>query len=67
MQLHQLLRLIHADIPIIFFDLGGHELFYVSEKSQIHVDYYEYEIYSLDTGPSKTPNRKTALYITLIK
>lgn len=67
MQLQELLRKVNPDVPFIFFDMNGIEMFFVSRKDQISTDYYEYDIYDIGIGPSKTKNKSTAFYITLVK
>lgn len=71
MELHQLLRVLDENIPIILFDLNGNKLFATATKKAIHVDFYEYRIYEIKFG-NYISNEfwnsiQTGLYITLEK
>lgn len=47
MQLHQLLRIVDSNIPIILFDLDFHILEEVSNKSKLSINYYENDVYKI--------------------
>ena len=67
MELHQLLRYIHDNTPIILFDLKDREICSVRSKESIDVSLYEYSILDFTIGQSNIKGCNAALYITLQK
>lgn len=67
MQLHQLLRYVHDNTPIIIFDLKDNEICSVRSKEHIDINLYEYDILDFTIGPSNIKGCGSALYITLQK
>ena len=67
MLLHQLLRIITKDTPIILFDLSGQSLIKVSGKDAIPVDLYEEEIFVISCGNIDEFSKTSSLYIMLKK
>ena len=67
MQLHQFLRYIHDNNPIILFDVKGKEVCSVRSKDDINIDLYEYPILDIGLGYSNIKGCQAAFYITLEK
>lgn len=67
MQLHQLLRYIHDNTPIIIFDLKDNEICSVRSKERINIDLYEYDILDFTVGESNIRGCGSAIYIILEK
>ena len=67
MQLHQLLRYVHDNTPIIIFDLKDHQICSVRSKGSIDINLYEYDILDFTVGQSNIKGCNAALYITLEK
>lgn len=67
MQLHQFLRYIHDAVPIMIFNLKDICISSVTDKTNIDIDLYEYDILDINIGPSNLKGCNSAIYITLEK
>ena len=67
MQLHQLLRYTHDNVPLVIFDLKGKQITSVRTKQNIDVNLYEYDVLELALGKSDVKGCDSAIYITLVK
>ena len=67
MQLYQFLRYIPDNTCIMLFNLKGHCIASVRDKSSINTDLYEEIILEIGLGDSNINGCKSAIYITLEK
>ena len=65
MQLHQLLRIVDSNIPIILFDLDFRILEEVESKDKLDIKYYEEDIYKITVNFKDTFNQNTLCIILL--
>lgn len=67
MQLHQLLRVVNLNVPIIIFDLQQRRLQSVINKDDININLYEEDVFQITCGPFNEYHDIHALYIMLRK
>ncbi len=67
MLVHQLLRIINKDIPIVFFDLKENILYSYLNKNDININLYEEEVFQVSCGTYHVDPRKIALHIMIRK
>ena len=67
MKLHQLLRLVTHNLPIVLFDISNIKICEVCDKDAIDVDLFDYDVLKLTVGYCNDFCLDAALYITLEK
>lgn len=67
MQLHQLLRTIAVNVPIIILDIEGIEICRIKSKTEVPLDLYEYSVMLISLGIPKNSKCKTYLAILIDK
>jgi len=67
MPLHQLLRMVNTNVPIILFDLQQRRLQSIVNKNDINIDLYEEDVFQITCGPFNEHYNMYALYIMLRK
>ena len=67
MPLHQFLRIMNNNTPVVLFDISGSVIIKVSSKQDIPIDLYEYDVFQVSCGTFGGDTSKQAVHIMLEK
>ena len=67
MLLHQVLRMISNNTPVVLYDMSAKVLFKGLDKRDININYYEYTVFQVSCGWYDGDTRLCSIHIMLMK